>query len=70
MYQLLIVEDEQSIGDGLAYLFPWKELRFEVAGVFDSGIQAFAFAQAHPVDAVLTDIMMANPTEVDTIWGK
>lgn len=65
MYQLLIVEDEQSIGDGLAYLFPWKELRFEVAGVFDSGIQALAFAQAHPVDAVLTDIMMPQMNGID-----
>lgn len=65
MYQLLIVEDEQSISDGLAYLFPWKELHFEVSGVFNSSIQALAFAQTHPVDAVLTDIMMPQMSGIN-----
>ena len=65
MHQLLIVEDEQSISDGLAYLFPWKELHFEVSGVFNSSIQALAFAQNHPVDAVLTDIMMPQMSGIN-----
>lgn len=58
MYKLLIVDDEYEIRNGLCKFFPWSEIGFEVVGQAENGRKAFDFIQAHPVDAVLCDIMM------------
>jgi two-component system response regulator YesN len=58
MYRLLIVDDEEDIRRGLAELFPWAEIGFEVAGTAENGQQAFELVTAGGVDAVLSDIRM------------
>ena len=65
MYQLLIVEDEQNIRDGLVFLFPWSELGFEIAGAFGDGDEALSFVRERPVDALLTDIMLPRMNGLD-----
>ena len=32
MYKLIIIDDEKKILDGIAELFPWKNIGFEVVG--------------------------------------
>jgi two-component system response regulator YesN len=58
MYRLLIADDEEDIRRGLAELFPWGEIGFEVAGTAENGRQAFELVAAGGVDAVFTDIRM------------
>ena len=58
MYQLIIVEDEKAIAQGIANSNPWHEWGFEVAGVCYNGEEAVEFIKEHPVDLVLSDIRM------------
>ena len=59
MYQIVIVDDEPRICEGLVHLFPWESLGFHVAGSFTNGRDALAFVNEHPgVDVVMTDIEM------------
>lgn len=58
MYQLLIVDDEYEIRNGLSRYFPWNEAGFQVAGQVGCGKDALAFLRTKPVDLVLCDIMM------------
>ncbi len=58
MYKLVIVDDEQKILDGLADLFPWENIGFEVSGRFTGAVSALEFIEKNPVDVVMTDIKM------------
>ena len=57
MYQLIIVDDEVTIAEGVANLFPWQEIGFE-AKAFCDPIEAMEYIQNHPVDVVMSDIEM------------
>lgn len=58
MYQMIIVEDETKIRNGLANLFPWDQLGFEIVGCFANGQEAYDFVRSNHVDLVLSDIRM------------
>ncbi|MCR4587942.1 MAG: response regulator [Lachnospiraceae bacterium] len=58
MYQLVVVDDEQKILDGIADLFPWQNIGFEVTGKFTSARAALDFIEQNDVQVVLTDIKM------------
>ena len=59
MYQIVIVDDDPRICEGLVHLFPWESMGFHVVGSFTNGRAALAFINAHPeVDVVMTDIEM------------
>ncbi len=60
MYQMIIVEDEDAIRDGLVFLLPWEDLGFQISGSFSSGEEALAFLCVHPVHAILTDIRLGG----------
>ena len=34
MYKLIIIDDEEKIASGMAQLFPWQNIGFEVVQVF------------------------------------
>lgn len=57
MYQLLIVDDEKEIREGLA-AWKWHEIGIQVAGMCSHGMEALQFISEQPVDVVLTDIRM------------
>ena len=57
MYQLIIVDDEVTIAEGVANLFPWQEIGFEAKAFYDP-IGAMEYIQNHPVDVVMSDIEM------------
>lgn len=60
MYRLIIVDDEEKIAEGIAGLFPWGEIGFEVAGSFQSAREALGYIEANPVDVVMSDIEMPD----------
>ena len=67
MFNLVIVEDEKTILDGLVYLFPWSNLDFRIAGHFTDSVEALEYVRGNPVDALLTDIMMPRLTGLDMV---
>lgn len=59
-YSLVIVDDEEKIAEGIACLFPWGELGFEVVSVCKSGKEALRYVLEHKVDVLLSDIEMPD----------
>ena len=60
MYRLVIVDDEEKITEGIANLFPWGELGFEVVKAYSRGLDALDYIQNNPVDILLSDIEMPD----------
>lgn len=60
MYKLIIIDDEEKIASGMAQLFPWQNIGFEVVQVFTSARKALQYIAENPVDVVLTDIEMPD----------
>lgn len=61
MYQIIIVEDEPKIREGIINIFPWSQLGFQISAEFQEGTEALKYVEAgNPVDVVLTDIQMPN----------
>lgn len=60
MYKLIMVDDEEKIVGGMAQLFPWQNIGFEVVEVFTSARKALEYIETHPVDVVMTDIEMPD----------
>ena len=57
-YQLILVEDDDQIRNGLSRFFPWEQLGFQLAASFENGLQALNYMRSHPVDVILTDVRM------------
>lgn len=58
MYQLLIVDDEESIRTGLAECYPWENMGFSAPVTFADGKKALEYLIDNPVHAILSDIRM------------
>lgn len=58
MYDLIIVEDEDNVREGLCHLFPWANINFQIVGEFANGLDALKFIETSKVDAVLSDICL------------
>lgn len=65
MYQILIVDDEAELRNGIANYFPWSEFGFEVADLAADGVQALNLIENTQVDVVLTDIIMPNMNGIE-----
>ena len=57
MYQLVIVDDEDRIVEGIANLFPWEQLGFQVTW-FSRPLKALEYVRQHKVDVLMSDIEM------------
>lgn len=64
MYQMLVVDDEKEIRDGISS-WDWKSLGIHVAGCCAHGLEALKFISATPVDIVVTDIRMPFMTGLE-----
>jgi len=58
MYKLIFVDDEAIVRDGISSCIPWGQNGFELAGLFEHGLQTLDFMKDHPVDVVISDINM------------
>ena len=58
MYKLIFVDDEAIVRDGISSCIPWGQNNFELAGLFEHGLQALEFMKENSVDVVISDINM------------
>ncbi len=58
MRDLLIIDDEYEIRNGIARYFPWNNLAIEVAAVCEGGAEALALLARRNIDLILCDIRM------------
>lgn len=65
MYKLIILDDEVHICDGIAKIFPWKNIGFEVSGIFNSPNEALRYIDTHTIDVLMTDIRMPQISGID-----
>lgn len=59
MYRLVIVDDEAKIAEGIANLFPWEQLGFDVV-YFNRGTDAFTYICSNPVEVLMSDVEMPD----------
>ncbi|WP_170311545.1 response regulator transcription factor [Vallitalea okinawensis] len=67
MYQVLIVEDEQVIREGIKSLIDWKSMDCEVICDCANGIEALGFMESNVVDILITDIKMPQMDGIQLI---
>lgn len=65
MYQLLIVDDEQIIREGLKDIIDWASLGFVIANVFADGQDVIEYIEKNFVDLIITDIKMDKKSGLD-----
>ena len=65
MYSLIIIDDEPKIAEGMAQLFPWNNIGFQVVRSFTSAAEALEYLDENPVDVVLSDIQMPDMTGLE-----
>ncbi|WP_113672277.1 response regulator transcription factor [Vallitalea guaymasensis] len=65
MYDLIIVDDEEIIRNGLKRFIDWDSLNIKVVELFEDGKEAIDYLINNDVDIVLTDIKMADKTGLD-----
>ncbi|MDR6551886.1 response regulator [Paenibacillus qinlingensis] len=58
MWNLLLLEDEPFVRRSIRQAIDWESLGFRVVAEAEDGSEAWAYMQTHPVDVVLSDIMM------------
>lgn len=58
MHDLIIIDDETELLEGLSEYFPWESLGFRVAGAFGDCRTALQYCRSRRVDVVLTDIRL------------
>lgn len=67
MYQLVIIDDEEKIVEGISELFPWNNLGFHVSAWFVDAQNALSFIRNNPVDVVMSDISMPNMNGIELV---
>ncbi len=65
MYQLIIVDDEEKILEGISQLFPWNNIGFQVVARFLDARSALTYIEQNPVDVVMTDISMPDMNGIE-----
>lgn len=65
MYQLLIVDDEEWIRNGIAMTIPWEDYDIKVVGEASDAIEAMDMLHKYHPDVVVTDIVMPGPSGVE-----
>ncbi|NTL46832.1 response regulator [Enterococcus faecium] len=56
--RVILIDDEQTILDGMKQLINWSEHGFQLIGTFSSPMKALDFSLVHAIDIVVTDVMM------------
>lgn len=66
-YQLLIVDDEATIRDGLSKIIKWGEIGFDTPYTAENGLRAIEILKGNPINAIITDIRMPQITGLELI---
>ncbi len=52
MYQMIVVDDETELREGISNYFPWEKLNIQIVGIFENGKAAYSYIKTHSVDIV------------------
>jgi two-component system response regulator YesN len=58
MFQVIFVDDEKIVREGMETRVPWESLGYQLMGTFADGVDALDFLEQNPVDLVVSDISM------------
>ncbi len=64
MYTVVVVDDERTIAEGVAALFPWDQVGFR-AVPFTEPKAALAYIRENPVEVLLSDIEMPGMNGIE-----
>lgn len=67
MYNVLLVDDEPMVTDGMSRFFNWEESGFTVVATATSVARALTFLEGNDVDLVITDVNMPVQNGIDLI---
>ncbi|MBO0958760.1 response regulator transcription factor [Neobacillus sp. MM2021_6] len=67
MFRVLLADDETLITLGLQALLDWEDYGFEIVYTAESGEEALSFLKDHPVDLLITDILMGEMSGLELI---
>ncbi|WP_066067059.1 response regulator transcription factor [Neobacillus soli] len=67
MYKVLLADDESLITLGLRAILDWEDYGFEIAYTAESGEEALSYLKDHPIDLLITDILMAEMSGLELI---
>lgn len=67
MYQVLLVDDEYMILEGLKWIIPWKECGFEIAAVARSAREALKQLEQYAIDVMISDVNMPEMTGLELL---
>jgi len=65
MFSVIIIDDEQTIREGIAKYIKKSFPELTVSGVFSDGTEAIDFLKSNDVDIVITDIKMSLKSGID-----
>src|SRR5699024_6896613 len=67
MYNLLVVDDEWVIREGLEHTVPWKEWNINLVQTAKNGEEALSILKEKQIDILLTDIRMPSLSGLELI---
>lgn len=67
MYKVLLVDDEPIARIAVSNMLDWKKLDCDLAGTAGNGAEALEFMQTHPVDILITDLIMPQVDGLELI---
>ena len=67
MYQVVFVDDDPLIVEGLQNVIDWSGFNFEISFKTTNPMSALKYLQKHPVDLLLTDICMPQMNGIELI---
>lgn len=67
MYQMMIIDDETIVREGLKKLLPWEEYRFQICAEGIDGIDGYEKVMKYKPDLVLVDIKMPGMDGLELI---
>ncbi len=70
MYQVLLVDDEINILEGIAALVDWSACGAQLRNKATNGLMAYELIKSEPPDIVITDIKMPGMNGVELIKKK
>ncbi len=67
MYQIMIVDDEPVIREGITNFIDWDALDCKIAYIANNGIEALEYMKASPINILITDIRMPGLNGLELI---